>query len=360
MRANASSKGGEANVERRAFMQTIAAMVLSSIASGRQQGQMTTVETRGDVPYRTLGKTGVHVSMIGMGGFHLGQKSLTEQDAIRLIHTAIDRGINFMDNSWDYNDGTSEIRMGKALQGGYRDKVFLMTKLDGRTREEAARQIDESLKRLQTDHLDLLQHHEVIRFEDPDRIFAKDGAMEAVLEAKKAGKVRFIGFTGHKDPHVHLHMLLVAAEHGFHFDTVQMPLNVMDAHFRSFTQMVLPEAIKQGIGVLGMKSMGDGVILKSQTATPVECLRFAMNLPTSVVITGMVNDRDLNQAIDAAKNFKPMSESELTALLSKTKEAASRGEFELFKTSAHFDSTAKHPEWLGGESPHVQQVAPPS
>src|SRR5436190_170306 len=202
MRANASSKGGEANVERRAFMQTIAAMVLSSIASGRQQGQMTTVETRGDVPYRTLGKTGVHVSMIGMGGFHLGQKSLTEQDAIRLIHTAIDRGINFMDNSWDYNDGTSEIRMGKALQGGYRDKVFLMTKLDGRTREEAARQIDESLKRLQTDHLDLLQHHEVIRFEDPDRIFAKDGAMEAVLEAKKAGKVRFIGFTGHKDPHV--------------------------------------------------------------------------------------------------------------------------------------------------------------
>jgi predicted aldo/keto reductase-like oxidoreductase len=346
-------------VERRAFMQTIAAVVLSSIASGKQQGQMTTVETRGDVPYRSLGKTGVHVSMIGLGGFHLGQKAVSEQDAIRLIHTAIDRGINFMDNSWDYNEGASEIRMGKALQGGYREKAFLMTKLDGRTREEAARQINESLKRLQTDHLDLLQHHEVIRFEDPDRIFEKGGAMEAVLEAKKAGKVRFIGFTGHKEPHVHLHTLLVAAEHGFHFDTVQMPLNVMDAHFRSFTQMVLPEAVKQGIGVLGMKSMGDSVILKSKTVTPVECLHFAMNLPTSTVITGIMNDRDLNQAIDAAKSFRPMSESELTALLSKTKEAAAHGEYELFKTSAHFDSTAKHPEWLGGESPHVQQIAPP-
>ena len=319
---------------------------------------MNTVETRGEVPYRVLGKTGVPVSLVGLGGFHIGQESVTEQDSLRLIRTAIDRGINFMDNSWDYHDGGSEIRMGKALQGGYRDKVFLMTKIDGRTREEATKQINESLQRLQTDHIDLLQHHEILRFEDPDRIFAKDGAMEAVLEAKKAGKVRFIGFTGHKDPRVHLYMLQVASEQGFHFDTVQMPLNVMDAHFRSFTQLVVPEAVKQGIGILGMKSMGAGVILKSKTATPVECLHFAMNLPTSVVITGITNDRDLNQAIEAAKTFKPMSESELATLLSKTKEAAAHGEYELFKTSTHHDSTAKHPEWLGGESPRVQKLAP--
>jgi len=319
---------------------------------------MNTVETRGEVPYRVLGKTGVHVSLVGLGGFHIGQESVTEQDSLRLIRTAIDRGINFMDNSWDYHDGGSEIRMGKALQGGYRDKVFLMTKIDGRTREEATKQINESLQRLQTDHLDLLQHHEILRFEDPDRIFEKDGATDAVLEAKKAGKVRFVGFTGHKDPHVHLYMLQAAAEQGFHFDTVQMPLNVMDAHFRSFTQLVVPEAVKQGIGILGMKSMGAGVILKSKTATPVECLHFAMNLPTSVVITGITNDRDLNQAIEAAKTFKPMSESELATLLSKTKEAAAHGEYELFKTSTHHDSTAKHPEWLGGESPRVQKLAP--
>jgi predicted aldo/keto reductase-like oxidoreductase len=341
-------------------MQTLIAAALSSIAFSQKQGQgqMNTVETRGEVPYRVLGKTGVHVSLVGLGGFHIGQESVTEPDSLRLIRTAIDRGINFMDNSWDYHDGGSEIRMGKALQGGYRDKVFLMTKIDGRTREEATKQINESLQRLQTDHIDLLQHHEILRFEDPDRIFEKDGATDAVLEAKKAGKVRFIGFTGHKDPHVHLYMLQAAAEQGFHFDTVQMPLNVMDAHFRSFTQLVVPEAVKQGIGILGMKSMGAGVILKSKTATPVECLHFAMNLPTSVVITGITNDRDLNQAIEAAKTFKPMSESELATLLSKTKEAAAHGEYELFKTSTHHDSTAKHPEWLGGESRRVQKLAP--
>src|SRR5438270_11666559 len=171
-----------------------------------------------------------------------------------------------------------------------------MTKLDGRTKQEAAKQIDESLKRLQTDHVDLMQHHEIIRFEDPDRIFAKQGAQEAVLEAKKAGKIRYIGFTGHKDPHIHLYMLKVAAEHGFHFDTVQMPLNVMDAHFRSFAQMVLPELVKQDIGVLGMKSMGDGVILKSKTVSPIECLHYALSLPTSVVITGIEKQEILDPA----------------------------------------------------------------
>jgi uncharacterized protein len=311
--------------------------------------------------YRELGKTGVQVSVIGMGGFHIGNPKLQEADAIKLIHSGIDRGITFMDNSWDYNEGQSEIRMGKALsQGGYRQKVVLMTKIDGRTKEEAARQIETSLQRLQTNHLDVLQHHEVIRFDDPDRIFAKGGAMEAVVEAKKAGKVRFIGFTGHKDPHIHLYMLEVAQKHGFHLDTVQMPLNVMDAHFRSFGKLVVPQAVSQGIGVLGMKSMGDGVILKSNKVSPVECLHYALNLPTSVVITGIDKAEILDQAIEAVKTFKPMSEQEVAAILAKTKEVAMAGTYELFKTSSHFDSTAKHPDWLGGETPEVQQLAPPA
>jgi aryl-alcohol dehydrogenase-like predicted oxidoreductase len=226
-----------------------------SSAGGNDEG--------GSMIYRTLGKTGERVSAIGLGGFHIGQPKLTDDDSIKLIRAAIEGGINFMDNSWDYNKGQSEVRMGKALKDGYRQKVFLMTKLDGRTKEEATRQINESLQRLQTDHLDLIQHHEIIRFDDPDRIFAEDGAQEAVLEAKKAGKVRYIGFTGHKDPHIHLYMLEVAAKHNFQFDTVQMPLNVMDAHFRSFGKLVLPKLVEQQIGVLGMKSMGDHIILKS-------------------------------------------------------------------------------------------------
>ena len=306
-----------------------------------------------------LGRTGEKVSLVGMGGFHIG-KEISESEAIQLIRSAIDRGINFMDNSWDYNNGESEIRMGKALRDGYREKVFLMSKLDGRTKEVATKQLDESLQRLQTDHLDLIQHHEVIRFDDADRIFAEGGAQAAVLEAKKAGKVRYIGFTGHKDPHIHLYMLEVAAKHGVHFDTVQMPLNVMDAHFRSFEHLVLPELVKQEVGVLGMKSMGDAIILKSNVVTPTECLHYAMHLPTSVVITGIDKPQLLDQAIDAAKNFRPMSQAAIEALLGKTKQAAAEGKFELFKTSQHFDSTAEHPEWLGGESPHVQELSKPS
>jgi predicted aldo/keto reductase-like oxidoreductase len=235
-----------------------------------------------------------------------------------------------------------------------------MSKLDGRTKKEAAKQLDESLQRLQTDHLDLIQHHEVIRFEDPDRIFAEGGAQEAVLEARKAGKVRYIGFTGHKDPHVHLYMLQVAEEHGFVFDTAQMPLNVMDAHFRSFGKLVLPKLVAKGIGVLGMKSMGDSIILKSKTASPIECLHYALNLPTSVVITGIDSQTILDQALEAVRTFAPMDEKQVAALLSKTAALAAKGEYELFKTSAHFDSTAHHPEWLGGQSPHVDQIAGPS
>ena len=188
----------------------------------------------GSVPTRALGSTGEKVSMIGLGGSHIGKPKVSESDAIRIIRTAIDSGLTFMDNSWDYNDGVSETRVGKALKDGYRAKAFVMTKIDGRTKQEASKQIDESLKRLQVDHVDLLQFHEVIRFDDPDRIFAKGGALEAFLDAKRAGKLRYIGFTGHKDPHVHLYMLETAKKHGFHFDTVQMPLNLMDAHFRSF------------------------------------------------------------------------------------------------------------------------------
>jgi predicted aldo/keto reductase-like oxidoreductase len=301
---------------------------------------------RGDMRYRKLGRTGEEVSLIGVGGYHIGVPK-DEQEATKIIRTAIDHGVTFMDNSWDYHDGGSEERMGKALRDGYRKKVFLMTKIDGRTRETAAKQIDESLKRLQTDHLDLLQHHEIIRMEDPDRIFAEGGAQEAVLAAQKAGKVRYIGFTGHKDPLVHLRMLEVAGKHHYHFDAAQMPLNVMDAHFRSFSHWVVPVLVREGVAVLGMKSMGSGEVLKSKTVTPVECLHFAMNLPTSVVITGIDSLAILKQALEAVKTFRPLTTEQLGALLERTANAAETGRFEPFKTTAQFDSTASHPQWLG-------------
>ncbi len=315
---------------------------------------------KGDMLYRTLGRTGEQVSAIGLGGFHIAQHALTEQQSVSLIRSAVDRGITFLDNSWDYNEGKSEKFMGKALKDGHRNKVFLMTKIDGRTKEVAARQIETCLERLQTDHIDLVQHHEIIRFDDPDRIFAESGANEAMVAAQKAGKIRYIGFTGHKDPHIHLYMLKVAAEHGFHFDSAQMPLNVMDAHFRSFAQLAVPELVKQEIGVLGMKSMGDGVILKSKVVTPIECLHYSLSLPTSVVITGIDKPEILDQAFEAVRTFKPLDRNQISALLAKTKEAAMAGKYELFKTSSHFDSTAKHPDWLGGDAPGVQDLAPPS
>src|SRR5204862_4325244 len=212
---------------------------------------------------------------------------------------------NFLDNSWDYNGGASESRAGKALRDGYRDKVFLMTKIDGRSKKAATRQLDESLRRLQTDRIDLVQHHEVIRFDDPHRIMDPEGANAALVEARAAGKIRYIGFTGHKDPRIHLHMLEVAKDHGFSCDAVQMPLNVMDAHYRSFEQLVLPELVKQKIGVLGMKSMANGIILKSGVVTAVECLQYALNLPTSVVITGCDSMEILEQAADTVRTFRP-------------------------------------------------------
>ena len=306
--------------------------------------------------YRALGKTGERVSPIGLGGWHLGLPHVDEQLGFRIVRSAIDRGITFMDNSWDYNEGASEIRMGRALRDGYRDRAFLMTKIDGRSKREATRQLDESLHRLQTDRIDLVQHHEVIRFDDPHRIFHAEGANAALLEARKAGKVRYIGFTGHKDPRVHLHTLEVAKENGFSFDTVQMPLNVMDAHYRSFEKLVLPELVKRNIGVLGMKSMGNGIILKSGTVTPVECLHYALSLPTSVVITGCDSLEVLDQALDAVRTFHPLTVPQREALLSRTRAAAAHGEFEPFKTSSIFDSTATHPEWLGEEPQSLREM----
>ena len=309
-----------------------------------------------DMQYRLLGNTGEQVSAIGLGGWHLSLKHVDEPLAIRIVRSAIDRGITFMDNSWDYSDGLSELRMGKALRDGYRDQVFLMTKIDGRSKKAAAKQLDESLQRLQVDHIDLVQHHEILRYEDPHRIFDEEGANAALIEAQKAGKLRHIGFTGHKDPQIHLHMLEVSARHGFKFATAQMPLNVMDAHYRSFAKLVVPELVRQNIGILGMKSMANGILLNSNTVTPIECLHYALNLPTSVVITGIDSLEILDQAFEAIRTFQPMDEQQVNSLLAKTAAAGTGGEFEPFKTSSIFDGTAQHPDWLGDEPERIQQL----
>lgn len=300
----------------------------------------------GKMPYRTLGRTGEKVSLVGLGGYHIWVQK-EEKESIRIIRTAIDNGINFMDNSWDYNEGITEVRMGKALRDGYRQKVFLMTKIDGQDRKTAEKQIHESLRRLQTDRIDLLQFHEIIREADPDRIFAPGGAIEAVIKAREAGKVRFIGFTGHKSPAIHLKMIEAAFQHQFFFDSVQMPLNIMDAHFNSFQKIVLPVLQKNDIGVLGMKPFGDRFILESQTVSPVECLHYAMNLPLHVIITGCDSIPILEQALKAARSFRPFSEEERSALLAKTARAGAGGKYELYKTSDHFDATDHNPQWLG-------------
>src|ERR1041385_6324249 len=324
-------------VSRRDFVK-LAAAGTAAVASAEGWAAGT---RSGDMIYRPLGRPREKVSAVGLGGFHIGNPS--EAEGIKIIRSAIDRGVTFMDNCWDYHDGGSEKRMGKALRDGYRNKVFLMTKIDGRTRQLAEKQIDESLKRLQTDRIDLLQHHEVIRLEDPDRIFSEGGAMEAVVAAQKAGKIRFIGFTGHKDPMVHLRMLETARQHGFRFDAAQMPLNVMDAHFRSFGKNVVPELVKEGIGVLGMKPLASGAALRSGAVTATECWHYALSLPTSVVITGLDQMKYLDEALEAVRTFKPMDEAKMAALLAKTREPASNGKFERFKTASDFDATAKNP-----------------
>jgi predicted aldo/keto reductase-like oxidoreductase len=340
-------------MERRKFIKTAAAAASIAATSARAQTyvppQKSSPATRSQSPdmiYRQLGTTGETVSAIGLGGYHVG-KQANPAESIKLIHAAIDNGINFIDNCWDYNDGISEVRVGQALRDGYREKVFLMTKMDGRTAVEYNKQLEESLGRLHTDTIDLVQFHEVIRMEDPDRIFAPGGALEAAAAARKAGKIRYIGFTGHKDPAVHLRMLQTAQQHNFHFDTVQMPVNVMDAHFRSFTNEVMPVALKEGIGVLAMKTFGDHFILDSKTVEPIEALHYSLTLPVSVVITGIDSMPILEQALTAARTFKPMTQSQIASLLARTEEAASQGKYEPFKTSAHFDGTAANPKWLG-------------
>ena len=330
------------SISRRGFLGFAAASVFLAGASKDDLH----AESRNGIPYRTLGRTGEKVSLVGLGGYHLG-KQADPQESMRIIRTGLDEGINFLDNCWDYNGGESEIRMGNALRDGYRQKAFLMSKIDGRTKAAAANQINESLGRLQTDRIDLLQFHEVIRDNDPDRIFAAGGAIEAVLDAQRAGKIRYIGFTGHKSPDIHLKMLAMAAKHNFTFDSVQMPLNVMDAHFNSFEKKVLPVLLKNDIGVLGMKPMGDHFILDSKTATAVECLHYAMHLPSSVVITGCDSIPILQQALQAARSFKPLDSSAVASLLAKTAKAAEAGQFELYKTSHNFDGTYANPQWLG-------------
>ncbi|HET6280958.1 MAG TPA: aldo/keto reductase [Polyangia bacterium] len=302
------------------------------------------------MPRRKLGRTGVEVSAVGLGGFHIGLPE-DEQTAIRLIRMAVDHDITFMDNCWDYNDGKSHVRMGRALRDGYRQKVFLMTKIDGRTKQAAAAQIDQSLRALETDVIDLVQIHEVIRMSDAERVFGPSGAIEALVAAKKAGKLRFIGFTGHKNPDIHLKMLNTAFAQNFRFDTVQMPLNVMDAHYQSFQHKVLPVLIEHEIGVLGMKPLGSGLFFRSKplvdgSVTASDCLHYSMSLPTSVVITGCDTVGILKQALLAAYTARPLAEPAMKSLLARTASAADRGTWEKYKTSDDFDGTAKHPWWL--------------
>ena len=327
-------------MDRRDFLKgAVAAGVVANL------GNIARASKSSGIPTRTLGHTGQQVSMLGLGGYHIGNPS--ESEATKIMRTAVDNGITFMDNCWDYHDGDSEVRMGKALRDGYRQKVFLMTKIDGRDAKTAEQQINQSLQRLQTDHIDLLQFHEVIRMNDPERIFAQGGGMEAAVKARDAGKIRYIGFTGHKSPQIHKHMLEVADQHKFKFDSVQMPLNVMDEHYESFQKIVLPMLQERSIGVLGMKPIGSGILLKSGKVNAVECLRYALSLPTSVVITGCESMNDVQQAIDLGHHFQPLSETERAALLTKTTEVAKNGQFERYKTSTQFDGTVHNPQWLG-------------
>jgi predicted aldo/keto reductase-like oxidoreductase len=307
-----------------------------------------TIEENG-MKYRSLGDTGARVSVIGIGGYHLakpGPQGPSEADAISLVRAAIDHGINFCDNCWDYNDGESELRMGKALRDGYRGRAFLMTKIDGRTAQAATAQLEQSLRRLQTDHLDLLQFHEVIRMNDADHIFAPGGALEAVLRARDAGKLRHIGFTGHKSRAIHKHMFDVAERHNFHFDTVQMPVNIMDAQHDSFQRTIFPIAQARKTAVLAMKTFGDHFILDAHVAGPIEMLHYSLSQPVAVVITGIDSRPILDQALQAVRTWQPMSRADQQALLARAAQLAKRGDTERYKVSHYFDGTEHNPQWL--------------
>jgi uncharacterized protein len=286
------------------------------------------------VPRRAMGKTGLQVSYMGLGGYHLGSTK-DQNEANQIVSMAIDAGINFFDNAWEYHDGLSESRLGVAL-AGKRDKVILMTKVctHGRGKEVAMQQLEESLRRLKTDHLDVWQIHEVIYENDPDMIFAPGGAAEALQQAKQQGKVRFVGFTGHKDPSIHLRMLA----HDFPFDTVQMPLNCFDATFRSFETRVLPEANKRGLAVLGMKSLGgSGEMVRKGGVTPAEGLSYAMSLPVATTISGVDSTDVLLQNLSIACGFQPLREEQMASLRERCKPIAADGRLELFKTTKKYD-----------------------
>ncbi len=301
-----------------------------------------------DMKYRPLGPTGERLSMIGLGGFHLAKPGgMDTKQAIFVARAAIDAGVTFCDNCWDYNGGESEIRLGKALQNGYRDRVFLMTKLDGRTGKAFDDQLHTSLSRLQTDHLDLLQFHEIIRPDDPEKVFAPGAALDMALRAREQGKIRYIGFTGHKSPAIHAHMFEVADQHHFHFDTVQMPLNVMDAHYDSFEQRVLPIALAHHTAVFGMKTFGDPFILNSGVCTPMELLHYSMSLPTTLQVLGIDSLDILKQSLDAVKTYAPLTPEQRAYILGKSAQVASNGSTEKYKTTHHFDGTINNPQWLG-------------
>ena len=327
------------NFDRRSFLKGAAMVGAGSLVPGKmaamaQNKNADEKKSVGPIPRRPLGKTGIEVSAIGMGGYHLGSAK-TQKDAMEMVARAIDAGITFFDNAWDYHDGQSEEYLGQALKGK-RDRVVVMTKVctHGRSKDVAMQQLEQSLRRLQTDHLDVWQIHEVIYENDPDLIFAPGGAIEALSLAKQQGKVRAVGFTGHKDPRIHLKML----SNDFPFDTVQMPLNCLDATFRSFETSVLPELQKRGIAPLGMKSMGgSGEIVTNGAATPEEALRYAMSLPVATTISGMESMEVLEQNVAIASNFTPMSAQEMQVLRDKVKFWASDGRFERFKTTKMYD-----------------------
>jgi predicted aldo/keto reductase-like oxidoreductase len=315
---------------RRRFLRSTAAG-LAAIGLGGRARAADPLE--GEMPTRPLGKTGENVSILCLGGHHIG-RIRDESECIALIRHAVDLGVTFMDNAWEYHGGRSEELMGKALAGGYRDKAFLMTKHHGRKRWQTAMEhLEDSLRRLKTDHIDLWQYHEVVYPDDPDWIFRPEGAILAAEKAKKQGKVRFIGFTGHKDPNIHMEMLA----HDYPWDTVQMPLNPLDAHFKSFEKRILPILEERGIGVVAMKTMAGGHALRTGTVKPAECLRYVWSLPVDTIVSGIINREHLHDNVRAAKTFKPMSEAETKALLARTKEPAMTGDFEPFKTTRGYD-----------------------
>ena len=324
------------NPNRREFIQAgVAGVAALSLAASVVDAQ-TAEKNAGGIPLRPLGKTGEKVSMIALGGYSASDpKKLSESESVRLIRRAVDEGITFMDNAWDYSDGDAEERMGKALaEGGRRDKVFLMTKVCGRTAKEATSNLEDSLRRLKTDRLDLWQFHEMCYDNDPDWVFAEDGAIQAGLKAVKEGKVRYLGFTGHKDPSIHLKMLGKPYE----WATVQMPLNVMDVHYRSFQKQVLPVLLQRNIGVLAMKSLGGtGGIVKDAGVSVDDALRYVLSLPVSTLVSGIDSEKVLDQNLKIVREFKPLTPEERARIEGQTFTVAGDGRHELFKSSKVFD-----------------------